>query len=42
MDKKYEKKSLKELKEQLTEEQYRVTAENATEAPFNNEYDSFF
>jgi peptide-methionine (R)-S-oxide reductase len=42
MDEKYAKKSLKELKEQLTEEQYRVTAENATEAPFNNEYDSFF
>ena len=42
MDKKYAKKSLKELKEQLTEEQYRVTAENATERPFNNEYDSFF
>jgi len=42
MDKKYAKKSKEELKKQLTEEQYRVTAENATEAPFNNEYDSFY
>ncbi|BCZ45766.1 hypothetical protein psyc5s11_18330 [Clostridium gelidum] len=36
MDKKYVKKSVEELKENLTEIQYRVTKENATEAPFNN------
>ena len=36
------KKSIEELKEQLTKEQYKVTTENATEAPFNNEYDNFF
>ncbi len=42
MDEKYVKKSIEELKEHLTEEQYRVTAENATEAPFSNEYDSFY
>jgi peptide-methionine (R)-S-oxide reductase len=42
MDKKYTKKSLGELKEELTTEQYKVTKENATEAPFKNEYDSFF
>lgn len=42
MDKKYTKKSMEELKKQLTEEQYRVTAESATEKPFSNEYDSFY
>ncbi len=42
MDKEYAKKSIKELKEELTDEQYRVTKENATEAPFRNEYDNFF
>ncbi len=42
MDEKYVKRSLKELKENLTEIQYKVTQENATEAPFNNEYDNFF
>ena len=42
MDKKYVKKSIEELKEELTQVQYKVTKENATEAPFNNEYDNFF
>jgi peptide-methionine (R)-S-oxide reductase len=42
MDKKYVKKSAEELKENLTEIQYRVTQENVTEAPFNNEYNSFY
>lgn len=42
MDEKYVKRSLKELKENLTDMQYKVTQENATEAPFNNEYDNFF
>ena len=42
MDKKYEKKSKEELKEILTEIQYRVTQENATERPFVNEYDDLF
>ena len=42
MDEKYVKKSEGELKENLTGIQYRVTQENATEAPFNNEYNSFY
>lgn len=42
MSKKYIKKSIEELKQELTKEQYSVTKENATEAPFNNEYDNFF
>lgn len=42
MKKKYIRKSKEELKKELTEEQYRVTQENATEAPFSNEYDNFF
>ena len=42
MEEKYIKKSVEELKENLTEIQYRVTKENATEAPFNNEYNSFY
>lgn len=41
MDEKYVKKSVEELKEKLTELQYMVTQENATEAPFSNEYNSF-
>jgi peptide-methionine (R)-S-oxide reductase len=36
MNEKYVKKSVEELKKNLTEIQYRVTQENATEAPFNN------
>jgi len=42
MDEKYVKKSTEELKQELTEVQYKVTKENATEVPFHNEYDSFF
>jgi len=42
MDKKYVKKSMEELKKQLSQEQYRVTMQNATESPFSNEYDSFY
>jgi len=42
MEEKYVKKSVEELKENLTEIQYRVTRENATEAPFINEYNSFY
>lgn len=42
MNKKYSKKSKEELKKELTEEQYKVTQENATEAPFCNEYDNFY
>lgn len=42
MDKKYTKKSKEELKKELTELQYKVTQENATESPFTNEYDNFF
>ena len=40
MNKKYTKKSTKELKEQLTNQQYKVTTENATEPPYTNEYDN--
>lgn len=35
---KYQKQDKKELKKELTAEQYRVTQENATEMPFKNEY----
>jgi peptide-methionine (R)-S-oxide reductase len=42
MNKKYEKKSKEELRNELTKEQYKVTQENATEAPFSNEYDDFY
>lgn len=42
MLKNYKKKSKEQLKEELTELQYKVTQENATEAPFRNEYDNFF
>lgn len=41
MSKKYIKKLKEQLKEELTELQYKVTQENATEAPFTNEYDNF-
>jgi len=42
MNKKYTKKSAKELKQQLTDQQYKVTTENATELPYTNEYDNHF
>lgn len=35
---KYQKQDKKVLKEKLTSEQYKVTQENATEMPFQNEY----
>lgn len=35
---KYRRKSKEELKNELTDMQYRVTQENATEPPFKNEY----
>lgn len=42
MNKKYTKRSKEELKKDLTELQYKVTQENATESPFTNKYDNFF
>lgn len=42
MSQKYVKKSNEELKMSLTDEQYRITQENGTEAPFSNEYDNLF
>ncbi|ABR34619.1 peptide-methionine (R)-S-oxide reductase MsrB [Clostridium beijerinckii] len=42
MNQKYVKKSNEELKMSLTDEQYRITQENGTEAPFSNEYDNQF
>lgn len=38
----FKKKSREELKERLTELQYRVSQEDETEAPFDNEYNSNF
>ncbi|MFS9130562.1 peptide-methionine (R)-S-oxide reductase MsrB [Streptococcus australis] len=38
----YPKPSQEELKARLTEEQYQVTQESATERPFNNAYDQTF
>lgn len=38
MSKEYNKPTDKELREKLTELQYRVTQQNGTEAPFNNEF----
>ena len=38
MDKKYSKPSQEEIKEKLTDEQYRVTQESATERPYTHEY----
>ncbi|MGL5635228.1 MAG: peptide-methionine (R)-S-oxide reductase MsrB [Sarcina sp.] len=42
MNNKYTKKNKDELKKELTDIQYRVTQENATERPFSNEYDKNF
>lgn len=42
MSQKYVKKSNEELKRSLTDEQYRITQENGTEAPFSNKYDNLF
>lgn len=42
MNERFKKKSKKELKKVLTEEQYRVTQENGTERAFLNEYDKNF
>lgn len=42
MAKKFKKKSKEELKDILTDVQYMVTQENATERPFINEYDNHF
>ncbi|MGL4739659.1 MAG: peptide-methionine (R)-S-oxide reductase MsrB [Sarcina sp.] len=42
MDKKYVKKNKEELRSELTDLQYKVTQENATERPFINEYDKNF
>ncbi len=38
----FQRPSDQELREQLTDIQYRVTQENATERPFSNEYDQHF
>lgn len=38
----FKKKSREELKERLTELQYRVSQEDETEPPFDNEYNSNF
>jgi methionine-R-sulfoxide reductase len=38
MESKYKKIDERELREKLTEEQYRVTQENGTEPPFHNEF----
>ncbi len=40
MDKKYLKPSQEEIKEKLTDEQYRVTQESATERPYTHEYNN--
>jgi len=40
LSEKYNKPTEKELRKKLTEEQYRVTQENATERPFTSEYNS--
>lgn len=42
MSKKYIKKTKEELKETLSELQYKVTQENATERPHDNEYCEVF
>ncbi|MPQ45096.1 peptide-methionine (R)-S-oxide reductase MsrB [Clostridium tarantellae] len=42
MAKEYKVKSKEELKKELTELQYLVTQENATEKPYSNEFDKNF
>ncbi len=42
MPKNYNKPGEKELKEKLNDLQYKVTQENATEAPYRNTYDEHF
>ncbi|WP_297422007.1 peptide-methionine (R)-S-oxide reductase MsrB [Clostridium sp.] len=42
MSKQYIKKSKEELRKELTNRQYKVTQENATEPPFQNEYNNFY
>ncbi|EKQ57175.1 MULTISPECIES: peptide-methionine (R)-S-oxide reductase MsrB [unclassified Clostridium] len=42
MYKQYVKKSKEELRKELTDRQYKVTQENATEPPFQNEYNNFY
>lgn len=42
MSKEYKVKSKEELKKELTEVQYLVTQESATERPYTNEYDNHF
>jgi peptide-methionine (R)-S-oxide reductase len=42
MSRQYIKKSKEELRKELTERQYKVTQENATEPPFENEYSNFY
>ena len=42
MNNKYNKPSDNELKNRLTDLQYKVTQQNATERPFDNEYDEHF
>jgi peptide methionine sulfoxide reductase msrA/msrB len=39
---KYQRPSDKEIRERLTPEEYQVTQERGTEAPFNNKYDKTF
>lgn len=38
----YKKPSDKELRERLTEEEYQVTQNSATERPFSSKYDNFY
>lgn len=42
MNNKYKKPNKEEIKERLSEEEYRVTQESGTERPFSSSYDSLF